>query len=413
MALEIADHRFSGKPAGPCDNICDQLLRVGSSSYAPETDPQLIPSIVERGSLPPDFCTTEKLSESIQNVQSDLRPIDVKMTRVYLEGVLNGSARNSLLATPIQTGESFLAWLQRSLKSDSFGVVINGFERWSESTALSALNLFQPLIEAWGLPTTAIELTLFAGNYGYTPFGIHLDDPYTYTVHFQLGPGAKTMSLWTREQFRELIPAADASSDYSRLMPHASHTVVNAGDIYLLPPHYYHVGYTPDLSIGIAVCISRLPSMVLAQKALEIACLSKELRIFTEDLIAERPGTNLAKDISLKEWLTASVSDFLNLEHSKGGLKNAFRRRSSRPAAAILFLDRKFDLIIREQQLSSHVIYARGNRLQLPATTDSRFVLDVLQNEHCVNQEIVSCKDDAARGLVDALYAYGILSHRK
>jgi hypothetical protein len=327
------------------------------------------------------------LRETVRIFQAERNALDQRSLRAYREGELDESAKETLLNTPIDNGETFEAWMRRALPGTRFGLIINGFERWAEPVAHRMLAIFAPLLSSWGIPQTSIELTLFAGNYGYTPFGIHIDDPFTHTVHFQLGPGSKTMTLWTPERFHELNGPSKRSKDYARLLPYGESTLVRACDVYLLPPHYYHVAAAQEFSIGIAACIGRFPPNVLRARAMRGLMATPAFARFLDG-----PGGQdiLPEDLTLRAALNLACEELAAGERSKAGLKHLSRKRYSNLLEFQNIELRKGFPIEVLHRGSKLVIYARGHRLQARALPALRDLLERLHSGERIGMRTLS-----------------------
>ena len=73
---------------------------------------------------------------------------------------------------------------------------MNNNEAFSEQLASRVLKMMSSLFEIAGLPPLGNEITVFIGNYGWTPLGIHKDHTGENVLHFHLGPGRKQMYIW-------------------------------------------------------------------------------------------------------------------------------------------------------------------------------------------------------------------------
>ena len=124
--------------------------------------------------------------------------------RVYVEGVeQNSDFCKNLSLNPPKENENLSNYFG-SIFDKKFGMIINSGEKYSEIFADSLLIKLKPLIDHIGLPTSGLELTIFIGNYGWTPLGIHQDHKGENVLHFHLGPGEKTMYTWNEDKYHEL-----------------------------------------------------------------------------------------------------------------------------------------------------------------------------------------------------------------
>ena len=361
--------------------VCRHLVEHLDGDYAPEEKPRLIPAMLVAGGMPADLCTEQSLSAIVRRVQADRRPVDNAMVRVYIDGVVSAAHRAQFFAQPILPDEGFSSWLTRSVGAERFGVVINGLERWSDELAQKVRALFCEVFTSWGTPECSLELTLFAGNYGYTPFGIHLDDPFTNTVHLHLGPGAKRMVLFSPETFHALNGPEKRSHDYDRLLPHGDCTVIEAGDAYLLPAHYYHVGVSDEYSVGLAVCLGRFPKAELRKRALSVAAKAR----------AKAEGSPATSERGLRATRPENLSpkeaerNYIAAESSKGGLKFRSRLRAvSVNEHSRVRLDPSWP-VVPCQQAEGPTVFARGHQVNVPNAPPEQ-LLEMLVSEVAVQE---------------------------
>jgi len=341
--------------------LCDYLLHHGSAE-----DRKTIPSMLFPGALPAEFCSQDSLRNAIRATQQRSYATEGKYFRVFVDGKLSTPHGKTLLDTPIRSDETLEEWLFRGVGVPQFGLIINGFERWADSIARQILDIFGPLLRSWGVPQTSIELVLFAGNYGYTPFGVHLDDPYTSTIHFQLGPGAKIMSLWTPKEFHDAVGTVESSVDYERLLPTAETTTISPGDIYCLPPHYFHVGCTKEFSIGLAVCVCRHTPDLLRKRSIDITMANPDFIKFVKNGGQGQPIGLFNTDYLLSDWIRDSYKEMELLALSKGGLHDAAGRITPTITCdSAVKLDDAFEIKFRNNG-DTIQLYARGNRFTVP-----------------------------------------------
>lgn len=64
---------------------------------------------------------------------------------------------------------------------------MNNNEAFSEQLASRVLKMMSSLLKIAGLPPLGNEITVFIGNYGWTPLGIHKDHTGENVLHFHLG----------------------------------------------------------------------------------------------------------------------------------------------------------------------------------------------------------------------------------
>lgn len=177
--------------------------------------------------------------------------------RTYVSGGLHPEFEDRLLTLPPATSESIQAWCGRVFRNQPFAIIVNKAEGWSRELADAIHGLMFPFQNAFP-GEFELEITLFIGNYGYTPFGFHVDDDDTSVIHFHSGPSSKTMYVLEVDDFKRAMPAdMHRSFDFEQLTHIAERFTINAGDVFVLPSTKYHTGYSPDYSVGVAVAVIR------------------------------------------------------------------------------------------------------------------------------------------------------------
>ena len=292
--------------------------------------------------------------------------------RVYIEGKENPTEETAFMYSERNEGESLAEYYNRVSKGKKFGVVINGAEQWSDELSRFAMRSFFPIIEKMGYDCASLEVTLFIGNYGYTPFGIHVDDPYTQVVHFHMGPSAKSMTLFEPEHFHQLNGPSKNCYNPDDIIDHGKTFDINPGDIFFLPAHYYHVGNTKEFSIGVAVSISKNPKNLVTQNLLRDAIHDKR---FVGDF--ETVKSNLEKSkITLADWLTERHEDHYLKNKSQGALRYSYTEPNipdfDTETQFIMDSDFKMEVIEAEDKIR---LFCRGNKLKL---TSNELVSDFL-----------------------------------
>lgn len=139
----------------------------------------------------------------------------------------------------------------------SFGIVINGALRWKPELVEKLAEFLQPIYDQFDEHEVGFDLTFFIGNYGYTPFGVHLDDKNHRTLLVNLGPNEKQMMLWDSSKIRNLYGDVRNIYDVDSVSIPPTIYKLNPSDYFLLPSQYYHVGYTKDVSITAALILHR------------------------------------------------------------------------------------------------------------------------------------------------------------
>lgn len=176
--------------------------------------------------------------------------------RVYLDSQkLNGSQlETEIFPNAPNSGEIMEEWVERVFAGKKFGMIINSGEKFSNELAQQLAIYAQPLLAKLGIPLNGLHSTIFIGNYGLTPLGIHQDHRGANVIHFHLGPGGKTMYTWDETYFKELLDGRDKNEvPVAELLPYAHEYPYGKGDIYFMPWNKFHIGESSDFSVGVTL----------------------------------------------------------------------------------------------------------------------------------------------------------------
>lgn len=166
------------------------------------------------------------------------------------KGVVNRQFLDQLYDNPPKEDEEITQYCERMFKKP-FGLIINTVEKHNENLGIKLREIVTPLLEKRGLPVCGMHITVFIGNYGWTPLGIHQDDKGANVIHFHLGPGNKTMYTWEPEEYNEITGSKQNNHDIEPLLPIANKHEFGTGDLFFMPWNKYHIGYSDELSVGL------------------------------------------------------------------------------------------------------------------------------------------------------------------
>lgn len=224
-------------------------------------------------------------------------PQFLDLTRIYLDG----GYRKDLTANLYQEVDSLNASIRlwdntiSCLNDEEFFIAIGRFEMFCEELTSHIAKYLSPIIDHIVEPYE-LSLSLFAGNYNYTPFGIHVDEKGLSAIHLHLGPNPKKMYLWTPEVIEseienpQQIRLADPQSIVNLKLD--TNYLISEGDLFFLPTDkFYHIGsHTNSYSVAISVGIHKYD---LKSSLTQLATESLFRKI---DQI--NPNTSSIKDIS-------------------------------------------------------------------------------------------------------------------
>lgn len=176
--------------------------------------------------------------------------------RVFVDGkALKGKElEKDIFPNTPEPGEDLESWGARLYPGKKFGMIINTGEKFCNELAQRLSVYIMPLLKKSGIPMNGLHSTIFVGNYGLTPLGIHQDHMGANVIHFHLGAGKKTMYTWNEQFYKELLAGRNQKEvPIEELLPHANEFNFGTGDVYFMPWDQFHIGRSHDFSIGVTV----------------------------------------------------------------------------------------------------------------------------------------------------------------
>lgn len=177
--------------------------------------------------------------------------------RIYVDGEVDSVNLEYLHNNPLLEGELLDDWVIRVFGTKKFGAILNSVQNYSTDLRANLGSKFIPLIEKYGVPPHGLEVTLFLGNYGFTPLGFHKDPVGHKVTHLHLGPGPKEMYLIDSDKYQnELKHITEGKGNcqkYNELIPYSDKHEFKAGDVFFMPIDTYHVGNSPEFSVGLTI----------------------------------------------------------------------------------------------------------------------------------------------------------------
>ncbi|MFK0380257.1 HEAT repeat domain-containing protein [Pandoraea sp. NPDC090278] len=343
------------------DQIHEHYLRYGKAiqrHYYPEMREVAMHPLLLKNAFRFDSQVTDAMLHDLFRVmRNEMAYATSRLFRVYIENGLNSEANDWIRYSEPLHGENFEDWLIRTMRQHPFGVVVNQAERWSDSLARLATDLTASIREDLGKRHTRVEISCFIGNYGYTPFGIHLDDPFTSVIHVHLGPAPKTMYLWKDEIFSQ-IDGIRHRFEINRLKVHADAYQIRSGDTFILPPHYWHIGETTKFSVGLAIAIVRDSDRRLVKTVIDHALESAFDRHVT---------SNKAAHTSLATWFAHAEKRYLSSLESNRGLQASYRLQRGTfliATSPLIALNDAFPPLLARIG-ETHVVFSRGHQREI------------------------------------------------
>jgi len=178
--------------------------------------------------------------------------------RLYIDKTQRNAKEYLCSISKPKRKEKINDWATRCFPNKNIGIIYEGLEQWSEKLTKLVASLTSEYHQQTNDESTSFTINIFTGNYGYTPFGAHIDKHDNLkALHFHLGPYNKKMVLWEPEVFNEISRSKELNYyNPAHLIEKGSVFELSPGDIFLLPTDkYYHLGiadqFSTDLTIGI------------------------------------------------------------------------------------------------------------------------------------------------------------------
>lgn len=196
------------------------------------------------------------IAATFRNPKSKLR---LFVENQMVDGVLLSRYRASLPSP----GETLEDWSVRVFGRRKFGVVLNDLESFHEPLVKKMVPFIEKILRNWGYPLGGLELCLFVGNYGFTPFGAHTDPHLDGGLHFMLGPGTKAFYHWSTDGYLSANGSLERCVEPSpQLLQAARRHSLRAGDIFYLPGEGFHVAESAGITASLLLAFRRYNYLV-------------------------------------------------------------------------------------------------------------------------------------------------------
>lgn len=246
--------------------------------------------------------------------------------RLYLEGEeqTESFSKQFIQKNHILEHETIEQYTRRVFDK-KFGMIINFAERHSDLLSHELIKHLSPLINLKGTPPLGVYATIFIGNYGWTPLGIHQDRKGESYLHFHLGPGDKKMHVWDEEVYKNVADGLQNNHEIEPILQHANEYSFSTGDLYYMPWNNYHVGFTGNLSIGVVIGFNRPTKRRLLEEVFESFQLQYtkdddlEISSNRQNLVTDQETyQDILSQLKLEEEvLNSSVKNLLQLTSSE------------------------------------------------------------------------------------------------
>ncbi|MDE5436409.1 hypothetical protein KRE40_06975 [Elizabethkingia meningoseptica] len=359
--------------------------------------------------------------------------------RVYIDGIEQKDEYLNELCTRPPKDTDDISSYTAGIFNKKFGFIINSGERHSDQISKNILQAVSPLIALKGLPPLGIEITIFIGNYGWTPLGIHQDHRGENVIHFHLGPGDKQMYIWDEDVYQELAGSKHNNTDIVPLLPHAKEFSFGTGDLYYMPWNKYHVGNTEELSVGITLWFNNPSKNKYLNRILK-SFLTQFVKT-DENIIGNKynllgSNNDSSKDIVEMLELDNEISkgslvdffDFLTDEFNHNLISNGGWQTP--PLSQEQKTGYKVDLdylVLSDKKIRSDsnfkilykikgellVVYVRGSKFQMQYFSDILRIIDEINNQMEVDINLYLLTQEISIPKEAILYFLGLLYNKR
>lgn len=300
---------------------------------------------------------------------------------------------SAVYSNPPVTGDTPLSWTERILADEKFGIIINSGEKFLTKLTEDIAKRYQPLLELSGIPLSGIHITVFMGNYGFTPSGIHKGYPGGNVMNFHLGPGAKTVYNWESDVYEAYADDDNRHKNVAAFLPSADVYPFEKGDIYYMPWNKYYIGYTGDFSVGVSVWYNNMPlhkilptimeSMVFThlepENKSDVDTIVKPVKdpFETESFAALASVLNIDKaswDLPFTDFLEKQYQDYVLALASNEGWKTpplSLEEEKRVPTDYMSLKDHEvvlvkpFKMVFQVKEGQELIVYARGTTIKI------------------------------------------------
>jgi hypothetical protein len=401
-------------PPSTIDSLLDQSSGLTRSAHLP-------------GAVPAGFASEADVAEILREVaRSDRADRDL---HVYLDGERDPHAARAARALEARSCQ-IEAWAKQAFAGRAVGILLYRCERYHGELAGRVALFLDELYRRVGVEPGGAEIMVFAGDYGYSPFGAHKDRHQGCTFHFHLGPSDKSITIWDDETYARVAGTTERTLDPAPIVPAGQTTTIGAGDIFVLPAGGYHVGYTPRFSLGVAVSLIELtvprllarlgrrvdterlgPARPVTIPRQPLGGDGRTMRATVEEAL-ERP----LADARLRAALDEAVEDSWDGQSSNHGMRYAPPLMDAQaPLPARLRRRPPFELRLRVDGSGHAVLYGRARRAEFRGHPELAYVVAELNADQEVSVAELASRlaprwtPAATESFLCMLYRFGVL----
>lgn len=321
--------------------------------------------------------------------------------KLFVDGRRDPARLNTVMTDPPHDREPLADWAARVFGDRTFGMVLTYLENYDNDLTRTVAQDIAPLLLRTGLPLRGLDILLFMGNYGFTPFGVHKDNPGEEGFLFHIGPGVKTFYIWETERFLELSEGKEFYARPEEILADATRYELEPGDLMFFPSGTYHVADTPDFSASMVLDFLRpSPSdfkRLIAERmaagmasAAGAAVADRHLPLFPEPFAPDEIGA-LTASLAFETDLNDAVEDYLLVLRSNAGFYNRSvintDLQSAMPGSVLRGVP-PFPILHRTGRREGLTeIYARGHHRAFPAHPELPGILKGLNEGEGITME--------------------------
>lgn len=210
--------------------------------------------------------TSDALLESTLSIFKDFD--NSALFRIWVNGEKREDLHDVVMKNPPLEGDTLETWTNRIFGKQKFGIIFNEGERWSKEFNIDLYEKVKPLLEQLGYPMMGMDVTVFVGNYGWTPLGIHMDYLGESVLHFHMGPAQKNMYIWDKDEYMKDLKGKLGEKRPEFYVDKATKYEINKGGMFYMPWGHPHVGKTDELSAAISIWFNKPTKLKILNRVL-------------------------------------------------------------------------------------------------------------------------------------------------
>jgi len=247
--------------------------------------------------------------------------------RVWVNGEQRPDFNEILMNNPPQEKDTIETWTSRIFGKQKFGIIFNQGERWNKELNIELFQKIKPLLSKVGYPMMGIDVTIFIGNYGWTPLGIHIDYIGESVMHFHLGEGKKQMYLWDKSLYQKDLKGEIGEKRPEFFVHKSTKYELKKGSVFYMPWGMPHIGKSDEISAAISVWFNKPTKQKILKKV--ISNINHEYvsdeKTFQEQHNSFQKSSEKIETINFQKDPTKDIfTDFI-----EGNIKNDFINKTS------------------------------------------------------------------------------------